>query len=516
MRTKQFKTILTISVLAFSLFLISADKTDKKDERAELESHLRNFTSAISKIERNFPGELKIEDNIEYSVQRMLHTLDPHSAYSNPEHYQRQQEDHEGHFYGIGATISLRNQRVTVLSPLQGGPSYRLGIRTGDIIDKIDGESTVGLSVTEAVSRLRGPEGEPVKLTIRRPGHPEPLEFTVIREKITENAVPHVFMVSKDTGFIKLTAFSRIAEKELLEAIEDLKAKGMKKLILDLRDNPGGLLKQALLTTNVFLDDKLVVSIKGRKEFKATELSTEKKAAAPDIPLVVLVNNSSASASEILAGAVQDYDRGLLVGEPTFGKGLVQSTFLLSNGGALFLTTSKYYTPSGRLIQRKYAGIYDYYVDSRNEREKAPPLGKQYKTVTGRIVYSGQGIKPDVEADDNYNTFIGTIFVKSHFFNFAQQYVSSHPNITKDMPIDDKLIGEFKEYLKKEKFEFTEKEMKENIEQIKYQLANNIFRHRWDATEGIKHALKYDAQFRKAMTLFDDATALLKRSSVVR
>jgi len=515
MKFKNYRLLTIIFILSVAIGFSAAGQNPKKaTEEENFNDSLRAYTEALAVIEEKFAGEINFSDLVDQSIERMLQTLDAHSSYASPEDYQRMMEDHAGHFFGIGISISIRNQRVTVMSPMEDGPAYKLGIRAGDVIDKIDGISTQGMNLNEAVSRIRGPEGEPVRITIRRQGSPEPQEFVVIREKITEDAVPYAFMINNDTGYIKMIRFSNTSENEILEALEKLKKQNMKKLILDLRDNPGGLLSQAINVSNIFIQNGTIVSIRGRDKKDDIKFPARKAAAAANIPLVVLISGGSASASEIVAGAIQDYDRGLLVGTTTFGKGLVQSTFPLRNGGAIFLTTAKYYTPSGRLIQRQYSGFYDYYVDSRLVGEQANlSQSEKYSTTLGRSVYSGQGISPDIKIEDNFNLFIGGILLESHFFNFASEYIARNPYISKNLTIDDKILAEFKDYLKKKNFEFNEKEFQDNKDAIQYYLAKDLFTQRWNDTEGVFHSIAYDNQLQQAMKVFDQSEDLLKKSS---
>lgn len=514
MKLKFFLLSAIAFIFAFiTTFTLSGQNTKDMKEETSLQNSLKAYTEALAVIEEKYAGEVNFIDLVDLSIERMLQTLDAHSSYADPEDYQRMMEDHAGHFYGIGISISIRNQRVTVMSPMEDGPAYKLGIRAGDVIEKIDGISTQGMNLNEAVSHIRGPEGESVRITIRRQGSPEPLEYVVIREKITEDAVPYAFMINSDTGYIKIIRFSNTSESELIEAIEKLKKQNVKKLILDLRDNPGGLLSQAINVSNVFIQDGTIVSIKGRDKKDDIKFPARKAAVAGGIPLVVLINGGSASASEIVAGAIQDYDRGVLVGNTTFGKGLVQSTYPLRNGGAIFLTTAKYYTPSGRLIQRQYSGFYDYYIDSRLTDQQANlRQGEKYSTVLGRPVFSGQGISPDIKVEDNFSPFIGRILVKSHFYNFATEYISKNPYISKNLQMDDTILAEFKDYLTKKKFEFTESEFEKDKDDIKYYIAKDLFTQRWNDTDGVIHSIIYDNQLQQALKAFSQAEEMLKKS----
>ncbi|MBN2134623.1 MAG: S41 family peptidase [Acidobacteria bacterium] len=507
----KLKVFIIIAGLILAVFTLSADD-GSNNEKSDLQKYFKDYTTALAIIESRYSGEVDFEELVGLSIQRMLQTLDPHSSYADPKAFARMQEDQTGYFYGIGITISIRNQRTTVISVVETGPSYRLGLRAGDMIDSINGKSTAGLSLNEAVSMLRGPEGEPVTITVRRQGMSEPLKFEIIREKIVEEAVPYYFMFDDKTGYIKLERFSKRTERDMIEAIESLKKQNMKQLVLDLRDNPGGLLTQAIDVSNMFVDKGLIVSVKGRDQRDMAAFSAKKEALVKDMPLVVIVNENSASGAEIVAGAIQDHDRGILIGESTFGKGLVQTIFRLNSGGAVYLTTARYYTPSGRLIQREYTGIYDYYVGRRlNEGNSEIPKGEVFKTDAGRPIYSGQGISPDYELEQKFTVFLGRLVTKSLIYNFAGEFVRNNPDMTKSMDIDDKVLNKFKEYLKKNEFEFTDKEFEENIDGLKYRLADDIFTRRWDRQTGVQHAIKFDKQFQKGLELFKEARNLLKQ-----
>ncbi len=339
----------------------------------------------------------------------MLRTLDPHSNFFEQKDYQTMQERQKGQYYGLGITVQSIDGNITVVSPFEGTPAHRLGIRAGDVISKIEGEDARGMSIDDAVKRLRGPKGTPVQVTIVRQGYEEPLEFTVIRDAIPLHAVPYAFMVAPKVGYVRLQDFNETTacrpgegegcERELEKALGELKRAGATAFILDIRDNPGGLLDQAFAVSNLFLKKgQLVVYTRGRTRRDESNYVTEEESPWSNVPLVVLTSRHSASASEIVAGALQDHDRALIVGETTFGKGLVQTIMPLRNvrGYALALTTARYYTPSGRSIQRDYAStaLEEYYAP--RDRKPCDQGSTEMKlTDSGRKVYGGDGITPD-------------------------------------------------------------------------------------------------------------------------
>jgi carboxyl-terminal processing protease len=336
---------------------------------SRLQDSLRTYTSILAVIEDQYVDEVKPEKIVAASIREMLRTLDPHSNFLDTKDYSSLQERQKGSYYGLGITVSAVDGNITVVSPFEGTPAHRLGIRAGDIISRIEDEDARGMGIDDAVKRLRGPRGSSVRVTIIRQGYDAPLEFTVIRDEIPLHSVPYYFMLpDKKTGYLRHTDFNETTacrvgegkgcEKELEKALKALKAQGATSVVMDIRDNPGGLLEQAFAVSNLFLKKgQIVVFTRGRSKRDEMNYITEGESPYADIPLVILTSKHSASASEIVAGAVQDHDRGLIVGERTFGKGLVQTIMPLRNvrGYALALTTARYYTPSGRLIQRDYA-----------------------------------------------------------------------------------------------------------------------------------------------------------------
>jgi carboxyl-terminal processing protease len=374
----------------------------------KLSDQLRLYTAMLDTIERDYVEEVPSDRLVSGSIREMLRTLDPHSNFFEQKDYQTMQERQKGQYYGLGITVQSIDGNITVVSPFEGTPAFRLGIRAGDVISRIEGEDARGMSIDDAVKRLRGPKGTPVHITVVRQGYTEPLEFTVIRDAIALHSVPYDFMASPTVGYIRLTDFNETTacapgqegcERELEKALRELGHSGARAFILDIRDNPGGLLDQAFAVSNLFLKKgQLVVFTRGRTRRDESNYITEEESPWSQVPLVVLTSRHSASASEIVAGALQDHDRALIVGETTFGKGLVQTIMPLRNvrGYALALTTARYYTPSGRSIQRDYAStaLEEYYAP-RDRKACDEGSGEAKLTDAGRKVYGGDGITPD-------------------------------------------------------------------------------------------------------------------------
>ncbi|MEQ1575303.1 MAG: S41 family peptidase, partial [Vicinamibacterales bacterium] len=369
----------------------------------QIPDQYRVFTAALSAIEANYVGAVESDRMVYGAISGMLQTLDPHSSFMDPRSYAQMRERQEGRYYGLGITIQVIDGDITVAALFEGSPAYQKGLRRGDVVARITGEDTKGWTSDQAVRKLRGPKGTPVQVSIRRNGFDSLIELEVTRDEIHIPTVPAAFMLDATTGYVRVSEFGENTDTELGRALRELTQQGMKRLVFDLRNNPGGALDQAIKVSNRFLPKgDMVVYTRGRlsnsdQDYRATVASDYL-----DLPMVTLVNRSSASASEIVSGALQDHDRSLIVGETTFGKALVQSVYRVSEGAGVAVTTAHYYTPSGRLIQRPWDDSFDEYLTytlREQDPNKAHSASDLKYTDAGRKVYSGGGVEPDRRFD---------------------------------------------------------------------------------------------------------------------
>lgn len=411
---------------------------------------MKEYADLLATARAWYADDLGSERLVYSSISGMLDTLDPHSSFLEPEEYGAMQEKQRGSFYGLGIIISKRNGRVTVITPVEGSPAQRLGIRAGDIIDLVEGQPIDDLPIDAVVKKLKGPKGTKVSITIVRPGLGEPLQMTVTRAEIPTNSVSFAFMVEPEVGYIRLKDFTHTSAPEVAEAWEKLEKQGMKKLVFDLRANPGGLLDQAIAVSDFFLrkGEKVVIT-RGRAAGSEQTFTAPGRNSRARIPVVVLVNKGSASAAEIVAGAIQDQDRGIVAGQTSWGKGLVQSVYTLSEGAGLALTTAKYYTPSGRCIQRDYREFIEY-VAPDDENDADPLLAEDgvrresFRTASGRVVYGGGGITPDVVVKaEKLSRWMATLYARGVFFEWAVQYRAKNPEVPRDFRVTDSVREDF-------------------------------------------------------------------------
>ena len=421
----------------------------------ETRDSLKLYTELVTLAHERYGTEISYKDLVYSSVNGMLRTLDPHTAFLSPEAYEGMREKQQTSFYGLGILVGVRNGQLTVISPLEGTPASRLGIQAGDVISTIETEPTDTMTLDEAVSKLKGPKGTQVKITIVRRGLPEPLALSVTRAEIPQTTVRQSYMITPDTGYLMITEFSRGTGREVKEALDKLKAQGMKHLLVDLRNNGGGLLDQAIEVSDQFLSgDTVIVETKGRVRDSVQSDKASGKNAPLEVPVVVLVNEGTASASEIVAGALQDHDRALVVGTPSWGKGLVQTVYNLSYGSGLALTTAKYYTPSGRLIQRDYTSYFDYYTHSNTTKpeDETEQTAEAFATDLGRKVFGGGGISPDVEVkDDELKPFEQFMLARNGYLNFAIDFGKRNKVPADWNPDPDQLLAEFRQWVLQEK-----------------------------------------------------------------
>ena len=480
---------------------------------------LKTFSQILGIVLDRYIDEVSPEVAVEGAIRGMLKTLDPHTNFLNATDYQEMMEEQHGSFSGLGIVISKPtvDRPLTVISPIEGTPAYRAGIRPGDVISQIEGVDTLDMTVDQALKRLRGAKGTQVSITITRPGEDSPLHYTITRDDIPTRSIQYAFMMRPEIGFVRVTNFTQTTDRELEEKLRLLKSAGMNRLILDLRGNPGGLLEQAVRVADKFLaKGQKVVYTRGRtrgsdQEYLATGMGTH-----VDFPLIILVNKYSASASEIVAGAIQDHDRGLIIGKTTWGKGLVQTVYPLSHRSALALTTAHYYTPSGRLIQRDFESLEDYYYLSRDEQEEELPSREERRTDSGRVVYGGGGITPDILVDNfKLNKFLRQLENEQVFFAFAVQYNLSHKDLPRNFGLDVTALEDFKTLLTRRKVAFTEQDLGDNGDYIRTSLRKEIAAARWGGEEGFKIFAEIDPQIQKALESFPQAQQLARMASGV-
>jgi carboxyl-terminal processing protease len=481
---------------------------------------LDEYADILTTLSDWAPEPVSPEKIVYASIHGMLSRLDPHTAFLEPDDYAAMREKQQGSFFGLGIQIQKRMGKITVIAPMEGTPAFKLGIRAGDIITHIeDEELKEDVSTDEVVRKLRGPKGTQVTITLRRAGIDEPIRMTITRAEIPTRAVPYAFMITPDTGYIFLRDFTHTSSRELAAALDNLEKQGMKKLMLDLRGNPGGVLDQAVDVSDIFLGKGAkVVYTRGRTASSAQDFFAPGEGPHFDKPLVVLVNRGSASASEIVAGAIQDHDRGVIVGQRTWGKGLVQSVYTLPYGAGLALTTARYYTPSGRWIQRDYSDLLAYVnpedpdaAVSEKSNEETKKVGQPFYTDAGRIVFAAGGITPDFLVKNSFDSKLVTqLLARNMFFNFAVQWLPRHPEVKQELTITPALRQEFFRFVEASKFSTADELSRQwseesNKDLLDYALRIDIANVRAGLEAGWKVRASGDMQVQKGLTLFDEA-----------
>ena len=514
--------VVGLSALAGGLFGARALAT--QDRVAE---QYKVFSHALAAIEANYVDEVDPERLVYSAINGMLQTLDPHSSFMNPRSYSQMRERQEGRYYGLGITIQVLNGDITVMALFGGSPAYLRGLRRGDIIAEVEGESAKGWTSDQAVTRLRGPKGSVVKIAIRRSGYDELIPLDVTRDEINIPTILGSFMVDEAVAYVRLRDFSETTNHDLGLALEGLASQGMKKLLLDLRDNPGGPLDQAIQVANRFLPrGDMIVYTRGRIKNSDQDYYASEDSDFTELPLVVLVNRNSASASEIVAGAIQDHDRGLIVGETTFGKALVQSIYRVSQGAGLALTTARYYTPSGRLIQRPWDGTFDEYLtyslrEQQGEREHLTADLKY--TDAGRQVYSGGGIEPDMFMAGPIEGFDPTsagrsLFARQTFPRYARKYSAlgdtrisgqgrNRISVDRNFEVTDGMVADFGEFISTERISIDTDALWEDEAFVRAMIRYYIDLDLFGVVDARRHLVEVDPQATFALSLFTDAAA---------
>src|SRR2546421_2323043 len=518
-RSSHRASVLIVVFLALCGFLgmVFAEKNPATahDSDSDVSQSLKDFTQVYDIVEHNYAEPVNPDKAIyNGAIPGMLHVLDPHSNFFDPKSYSLLREDQRGKYYGVGMTVGPRNNKVIVIAPFVGTPAYRAGIHPGDIISAVDGKPTDNMNTSDVADLLKGPKGTTVHITVLREGAEKPLEFAVVRDEIPRYSVDLHFLIRPGVGYMHIAQFNETTEKEVQGALDSFSQSGeMKGLILDLRQNPGGLLNEGVGVADKFLHKgQLIVSHHGRSspERRYTAMHGD---GGRDYPLVVLVNRGTASAAEIVAGAIQDHDRGLVVGEITFGKGLVQTVYPLAENTGLALTTARYYTPSGRLIQRDYSNLslYDYYYARDKEENNANHEVKL--TDSGRTVYGGGGILPDVKLPPVKSHRVDDSLLQHYvFFNFAKRYIVNHRPEPKKFEVDDAVMQDFRKFLDEEKVPYTEADLLQNADFIRSSIKSEIFVDAFGQEEGLKVRAETDPEVIKGLELLPQAKALAENA----
>jgi carboxyl-terminal processing protease len=513
-----------VALSALAMIQPAASPSAKSGSGNEYQNLMR-FNEVLNAVSRYYVDEVDSRKLIDGAIAGMLETLDPHSVFIPKDQLEDVTERFEGYFFGIGIDFTVIKKWPTVIAPIADSPADRLGLRPGDQLIKIEGKSTYDLSETQVIERLRGNQGTKVVITIKRAGVEEPFEVTITRDKISIYSVDPSFMVDNTTGFIRIKRFSKTTAEELEQALVKLESQGMKQLILDLRSNPGGFLEQAVSVADKFIErGRKLVYTRGRIPQASDDFYATDDDHHPPMPLIILLDHGSASASEIVAGACQDWDRALIVGETSFGKGLVQNQIGLKDGSAIRVTTSKYYTPSGRLIQRHYenGSPVDYIEEAYDDLDpntiadsvKNRPV---YKTGAGRYVYGGGGITPDIKIKWQLPTqFFYELAMNRTFFEFASSYAAKNRGLAASFEAfndtwtpSEALLAEFRQHVQTsatgKKFKFDQQSWEKDLPTIKVWLKKEIALHLWDREKSARVEITADAQFKEVLRLFPQA-----------
>jgi len=554
---KRFITIAALVILAAAVIggVQSSSRKSRRPaserstttEAPTAENIENDYSDAVNTVRENYAGEIDYEKATQAAIQGMLYTLDPHSAYFPYSEFKKLKEDQDSRFYGIGVTILQHRDGVYVQSTVAGTPAARAGLRYGDRIVEVEGKDAREWTSDQVSKNVRGGRGEPVRIKVERVGSESAVNFTIVRDAVPVPSIRNEFMIRPGTGYIGLTGgFNHTTDDELREALLSLKAQGMQQLILDLRNNPGGLLDQAIDVSSEFLPrDKVVVSVKARSEYSQPIVYKSKGTDPEEIPLVVLINRNSASASEIVAGAIQDHGRGLIVGETSFGKGLVQKVFQLPSNTGLTLTTARYYTPYGRSLQRDYSNgsLYDYYVrhdpaeDTQQHSTSQPsqpantatppartPTGPAVRTAAGRVFYGGGGITPDIDAKPLALTPTRTRIIEAAFYFTRELAAGVVPGLESyrvekndfegkpratDFPINDRVLEAFRNFLKKDPGNGLQAAgVDAELDFVRLRLREEILSAAFSAEAGTRVLLESDPQTMRALEALPDAKRL--------
>ena len=483
----------------------------------DLKTSTKEFAKVYSTVEDNFADPVSPDKAIyKGAIPQMLRTLDPHSNFFDPKDLEGLREEQRGKYYGVGMQVQGRNGKTIVMAPFVGSPAYKAGLKPGDVIIMVNDVATEGLDSTKVADLLKGPKGTPVQIKVSREGTDEPVVFNIIRDEISRKSVPDAFLVKPDVGYVFLEQFNETTSHEMEEALKAMDEDHLKGLILDLRGNPGGLLNEAVSVADHFLPKgDVIVSHKGRSS--AEHVYTARNGNhGRDYPIVVLVNRNSASAAEIVSGALQDHDRAWILGDNTFGKGLVQTVYPLVENTGLALTTAKYYTPSGRLIQRDYSNVsfFDYYYRNNTATRN---MADVKSTDSGRVVYGGGGISPDEKyTPAKLDVFETELLVKYALSNYTRHFFATHKQkLPANWQVDEATINDFHNYILDGKLEFTEKDFTQDYDWIRRRLQSEIYKTAFSVDQSRQYDIQTDPEVEQAIDALPKAQALMSNAKKI-
>ncbi|MCD6117277.1 S41 family peptidase [bacterium] len=530
--TRKKSIITIIIILSAALFIISGTTGKMYSTSKLFYKKIELFSAILKKIENDYVEKKDPVNLVDSAIKGMVSDLDPHTTYMTAEEYKKWNQSFSG-YSGIGITFDIVQNKITVMSVIKGGPSAKAGLLPGDRIVKINSCPATGLKRDEVPLKLMGPKGTKVKVSVERHGYNKLLDFTLIRNEVHLESIPYAFMIKPSIGYIAIIRFSATTGSELKKHLAQLINDGMKYLIIDLRDNGGGYLGAAFDVSETFLKrGKLVVYTKGRIKRSFREFKASYHRPFDNLPVTIMINHRSASASEIVAGAMQDWDRAVIIGETSFGKGLVQSQYTFRDGSALLMTTARYYTPSGRLIQRPYENKskLEYFTEAAPKKPDAKTTNRPvFRTkILGRTVYGGGGITPDyflTESQDTVSAVVRKLVLSKDrlLFTFTEKYVNTHPqkklsfySFLHNYNPSPSVLREFFSYLQVKGFKITKTQFNTNKKDISFFLKQNIAEKLWGDEARYKVQLLRDKWFQQSLKYIDKSKEMLARSSSIK
>ncbi|MDP9171173.1 MAG: S41 family peptidase [Acidobacteriota bacterium] len=483
----------------------------------DVKTSVQQFTRVYSTVEQNFADPVSADKAIyKGAIPGMLRTLDPHSNFFDPKDFEGLREEQRGHYYGVGMQVVGRNGKTIVVAPFVGSPAYKAGLRPGDVIVEVNDKTTEGLDSTKVAELLKGPKGTPVQIKVAREGADQPVVFNIIRDEISRKSVPEVFALKPGVGYIRIEQFNETTGREFEDGMKALDEDHLKGLVLDLRSNPGGLLQEAVsVVDHLIPKGDVIVSHKGRNSAEHVYQARSGNHGR-SYPIVVVVNRNSASASEIVSGALQDHDRAWVLGDNTFGKGLVQTVYPLIENAGLTLTTAKYYTPSGRLIQRDYSNVsfFDYYY--RNNTA-ARNMADVKMTDSGRTVYGGGGISPDEKfTPAKLDPFETDLLIKFTYSNYTRHFFATRKQkLPEGWNVDTAAMNDFHQYLLDQKVEFADVDFTRDYDKVRRRLQAEIYKTAFSVDEAARYETMTDPEIEAAVNAMPKAQALLESARKV-